>query len=565
MIRKISVPLLLFIVLTSTVTLAQEENIFTHLESRPYDPAIDPNADLFISHWKKSMPRHELGSLVVRDIFTPCKGDPMRPHTKGAVLTKIKSLSHASLEALASTTPTELKGEQKIFYIDSGEGSIEAGKKSADLFTGVLVLVPEGLEFTMKNTGDEPLTMYVITEPVPEGFKPRQDILVKDYNVIPYGGTTGHWTHITKSGFNQKDGLATITGMCPVWYDPMTMGQPHSHTVGTEEIWFALEGDIHLFLGKQLRKLPVGSAYKIPPNGKTPHSNINASYEPIHLFWFMYNAGGPYEPYANLDPKPFDRNTEPNIDMYMGSYLDNPARHTHGTLLERDVLTKCDGDPMNPPRKGGVLKYVNRFTHAALMAHNSTIPVTPKGEQELFYVISGKGTVTGGGKTYDIHDGVAFLIPENLEFTMTNTGDEALTMYLVAEPTYEGFVPKDHIVIRDENREPFHISDAHWVNTNKWLIHVDEGLADLELYITVYITPNTFAQPHSHGEGVEEIWCPINGSLKFLLGKQIRDLPPGTAYMIPPNETTPHANFNVSDETVKIFYFARGWRKGPKK
>ena len=124
MIRKMSVFLLFFLVLASICAFAQEKNIFTHLESRPYDPARDPNADLFISHWKESMPRRELGSLVVRDIFTPCKGDPMRPHTKGAVLTKIKSLSYASLEALASTTPSELKGEQKIFYIENTEHSI---------------------------------------------------------------------------------------------------------------------------------------------------------------------------------------------------------------------------------------------------------------------------------------------------------------------------------------------------------------------------------------------------------------------------------------------------------
>ncbi|MFC1538071.1 cupin domain-containing protein [Candidatus Latescibacterota bacterium] len=560
MIRKISV-FIFFLVLVSTAAPAQENNIFANLESRPYDPARDPNADLFISNWRESMPRLELGNLVVRDLLTPCKDDPMQPHTRGAVITVIKSLTHAALEVDVSTTPATLKGEQKIFYIESGTGVVKAGNQTANLRESVLFMVPEGLEFTITNNGDIPLTMYVITEPVPDGFKPRKDMLVKDCNVLPYSGTTGHWTHITKNGIRDGEGLATLTGLCPVWYDPMTMGQPHSHTVGTEEIWFGVKGDITLFLGKQLRKLPVGSAYKIPPNGKTPHSNINVSDEPIHLFWLMYNAGGPYEEFANLAPEPFDRKTEPNIDMFMGSYLNNPVRHTHGNLLERDVLTKCDGDPMNPKTKGAVLKFVNRFTHASLMAHNTTTPFTPIGEQELFYVLSGKGTVTGGGETLDIHEGVAFLIPENLEFTMTNTGSEAMTMYVVAEPTYDGFVPKKNIVIRDENKEPFHTSDAHWVNTNKWLVKMDEGLADLELYITVYITPNTFAQPHSHGEGIEEVWCTIYGDLQFLLGKQVRNLPPGTAYLIPPNETTPHANFNVSDDTVKIFYFARGWNK----
>jgi hypothetical protein len=38
---------------------------------------------------------------------------------------------------------------------------------------------------------------------------------------------------------------------------------------------------------------------------------------------------------------------------------------------------------------------------------------------------------------------------------------------------------------------------------------------------------------------------------------QIWPLAPGTAYMIPPDGKTPHANFNVSDHPVKLFYFAR--------
>jgi len=41
-------------------------------------------------------------------------------------------------------------------------------------------------------------------------------------------------------------------------------------------------------IGKQLRKLTPGMAYKIPPNGMTPHSNINTTDQTITLFWFMH-------------------------------------------------------------------------------------------------------------------------------------------------------------------------------------------------------------------------------------------------------------------------------------
>ena len=101
-------------------------------------------------------------------------------------------------------------------------------------------------------------------------------------------------------------------------------------------------------------------------------------------------------------------------------------------------------------------------------------------------------------------------------------------------------------------------------NINKRLIAPTEGLAEVQLNVTVRIAPMTFAQPHSHGEGIEEVWCAIEGDAKVLLGKQIRNLPPGTAYMIPPNGNTPHANFNVSDSMVKFFYFARYYDHEPR-
>ena len=531
--------------------------LHSQLDVRPLDIEKDPEIDVFMSHWCESMPRRSHGSLVERDIFTPCSGDPIHPKTRGAVLTELKRFSHATLGSHAVTVPTTLSGEQEIFYIDSGRGMVTANDKTASLYKGVGVLMPPGIEFSMTNTGDDPLTMYVMVEPIPDGFTPNRDMVVRDENILPMHTSTGHWTHINKRLFKQEDGLAILVGMGPVWFDPMTMGQPHSHSEGVEEIWFSLEGDPRILLGKEMRDFPPGTAYKIPPNSNTPHSTINATDRQVKTFWLMKNAKHTPGPYSELDPAPYDPEKEPDIDMYMGHWMESSPRHTHGSLIERDVLTRCDGDPLDPPRKGAVLKYYNRFVYATLPPFNSTIPTIPKGEQELFYIVSGTGTVTGGGNTYEIGRDYTFLIPENMEFTMTNTGDEPLTMYLVVEPTYEGFVPIDHILVRDEAKTPLHISWAHWVNCNKHLIETKEGLAETGLFLTVYISPGTFAQPHSHGEGVEEVWCTISGDVKFELGKEIRALPPGSAYMIPPDGKTPHANFNISDDVAKILYFAR--------
>ncbi|MDP2983225.1 MAG: cupin domain-containing protein [Candidatus Latescibacter sp.] len=530
---------------------------YTMLDPNPYNPKTDPNIDMFIGNWRESLPHHIWGTLIERDILKKNDGDPLRPKARGAALQYINRLSYGLLSARNVTTPAVLKGEQVIFYIDGGKGEISAGGKTVKLYNGVCVLMPPEIEFTLKNSGEDPLTMYLMVEPVPADFKPKTEMVAKDENILPFDMADAHWTYIPKFFFSKKDGLATIDGMAPVWHDPMTMGQPHSHCPGMEEVWFSLEGDPTILLGKQLRPFPAGSAYKIPPDYRTPHSAINVKNRPVKTFWFIVRTvpEPPPPSYSMLDARPFDPKRDADIDLYMSNWKNSMPRNTHGSLVERDVLTK--GDPMKPSGKGGALKYVNRFTYATLYAHNVTIPTTLKGEQEVFYILSGEGKITAGKKSADLHKGISVLMPANLEFTMLNTGAEPLTMYLVSEPIPAGFRPNKDMLVVDENTAPITTSDAHWVGAVKQFFTTKDGLGTMESILTCYFSPNTFFHPHSHVPGTEEVWLALDPDTHVLFGKQIRLQEPGTAYMIPPDGKTPHANFNLSDKTVKLFYFAR--------
>ncbi len=529
----------------------------SRLETRPLDPAVDPEIDFFFSHWKESMPRSLHGSLVVRDIFTPCTGDVMKPVRRGAVLTALDTFAHAVLAPGASTIPATLEGRQEIYYVESGTGMIESSGTRAVLKTGTGVLIPAGVEFTMTAGTEEPLAIYLMGEPAPDGFTPRDDILVRDENVIPIRTSSVHWTHISKRLFSAGDGLAALTGMGPVWFDSMTMGQPHSHSEGVEEIWFSLEGDTRIHLGKEMRDFTPGTAYKIPPNSATPHSTINVTDGAVKTFWMMRNTGHTPEPYSQLDINPFDPEKEPDIDMFIGDYRNHMPRHVRGSLIERDVLTKTTGASPAPHRTGAVLTRFNRFVHAMLPAGAKTEPYASGGEQELYYILSGTGALAGGGETFDLYPGITFLVPEGLECVLASDGEEPLTMYIVAERVHDGFTPRRNIVLHDENAIPFHTSSAHWAYSNKHLIEAKEGLADTQLFLTVYVSPGTFGHPHSHGEPVEEVWCPIDGDVHILLGKKVRKLSPGMAYRIPTDGRTPHSNFNIGDTPVRMFYFAR--------
>lgn len=550
--------------LISSFAIAQTPPDYTQLDPRPFDPRKDPDPDMFMGHWKESSPRHTYGTLIERDLLTRNDGDSLHPRTRGAVLQFINRLTYGSLSGGNATVPSTLKGEQIVFFIDSGEGIITARGKTARLAYGIGVLMPPNIEFTMKNTGAEPLTMYIISEPVPSTFTPNKDMLVRDLNTMP-GGVSGHWSHIPKAIFMKKDGLATMSGVAPVWFDGMTMGQPHSHCPGSEEIWFSVRGNPYILLGKKLRLFPPGTAYKIPSDNMTPHSTINLGKEPVLTFWFMVVPDkSPQAPsYSQLADVVWNKDRRQDVVMFFRNWRASLPRNTHGSLVEREVLLK--GDPLKPAGTGTVLKYVNRFTHASLYAHSQTIPTTLKGEQEIFYILTGKGTITAGKKTVELSRGITILMPENLEFTMQNNGSESLEMYLISEPCPAGFRPNKDMLVVDENTIPVASTTSHWVGIVKPLLATKDGLGSLESVLTCEFSPMTFFQPHSHPEGTEEVWVALDTDTWVLLGMQIWPQAPGTAFMIPSDGKTPHANFNVSDHSVKLFYFARFKDHEPRK
>jgi mannose-6-phosphate isomerase-like protein (cupin superfamily) len=255
----------------------------------------DRRIDLFIGDWQGSLPRFEHGSLVLRDILI--RGDNFAPSQKSAVLRAANFFAYGRLAAGNWTTPAKLDGQQEVYYVLGGEGEITAGGDSAKLRKDMAVLMPAGLEFVMKSTGAEPLTMYVINEPTPPGFHAKDKMAAKDEAMArqrtpaaadPYiiGGASGHWAHMVRELFSPADGLATEQSVITVTVNPLTMGEPHPHRPGQEEIWAAIEGTSLIMMGTELRVQKPGMAYMLPPDGATVHSNINPGDTPVKFLYF---------------------------------------------------------------------------------------------------------------------------------------------------------------------------------------------------------------------------------------------------------------------------------------
>lgn len=243
--------------------------------------------DMFIGSWKESEPRLIYGTLEVLDILTKCEGNPLHPSKKGAVLTSVNSVSYAILRPYKSTVPVTLKNKQQIFYIDSGEGIIKSDGKTADLNEGIGVLIAPGIKFSITNTGDEKLTMYIIEEPITEDLLPKKKLVIKDTYDNPISTNLKRVNNASDWLFSRYDGLSVIAGINTIIWEPRSYYPPHVHSEGEEEIWVMIVGDLDVQIGNQRRNLSAGSAYKVPANGKTPHININKTSQFRKVLWIM--------------------------------------------------------------------------------------------------------------------------------------------------------------------------------------------------------------------------------------------------------------------------------------
>ena len=73
---------------------------------------------------------------------------------------------------------------------------------------------------------------------------------------------------------------------------------------------------------------------------------------------------------ALLSSSALAQTTGDRIDLYFGDWHTSPPRITHGSLEERDILTR--GDALNPTQKSAVLRFINSYAYATLAPHAST-------------------------------------------------------------------------------------------------------------------------------------------------------------------------------------------------
>ncbi len=535
--------------LTATVLLlAAPAWCTTELSPDSSIPGFDPT--LFMNSWQNAAPVVTHGTLTEYPILTKVAGDPLKATVKGQVLSRVNRLSRAELAAGARTAETTLKGEQEVFYVLEGVGAFTARGTAHPVRAGHFILAPAGLTFTIAAGKDAPLVMYLMNEPVPADFTPEKDLVITDENeaVRREGNPTAHWWHNPRGGIGK--GLASVLGVSMITFDPMAVGQPHSHPKDWEEVWLCVEGDLTAMLGTHLYPHEPGTAYRIPPTGLTPHSDINVSDKPAKCLIFL---GGPTSQADNqLEYAPLDPAKDPDIDLFIGDWRKSIPYNVYGALTERAILTP--GDPAAPRRTGAVLTGATLVARTTLEPLSHTTPSTLDGVQEIYAVTEGIGSITCPGLTAALMPGAFVFIPAGIEFTMENTGDEPLVMYLVREPVPAGFKPRRNILLR---KIAPNLAER-WDSDGMLVFEKKDGLATLDRVTLQYFLPGMVNQPISRAATEEEVRLTLDGSNLALIGKQVRFVPAGAAYKVPPTSRTPRADLNVSDKPVIILGIVAG-------
>jgi len=73
-----------------------------------------------------------------------------------------------------------------------------------------------------------------------------------------------------------------------------------------------------------------------------------------------------------------------DVSLYINHWRNSIPYEGHGGFIERDILTS--GDPLHPPKKGAVLKYIKAYKRAALEPRFNTRAFKSAAEQVFVYV-----------------------------------------------------------------------------------------------------------------------------------------------------------------------------------
>lgn len=236
--------------------------------------------------------------------------------------------------------------------------------------------------------------------------------------------------------------------------------------------------------------------------------------------------------------------------MIVRNWKQCPSSVSHGYMIQREILTKKD--PENPDKEGAVMKHIDSFSRAYLESFCASEPTTHNDIQEIFYIVSGKGTFIADDKERSVREGDGIIVPPGVTHSLINELDEPLELLILVESVPEGTEVRKEALFR--NYRDSSIGQGHWNHLVHTLFGKNDGLVKLNSVLIVGIEPMQTADTHGHNAVTDEIWYMLKGSGIHVMNREVCRQKPGDVVPVAPS--TGHSLINDTDEPLQTFYFA---------
>lgn len=256
-------------------------------------------------------------------------------------------------------------------------------------------------------------------------------------------------------------------------------------------------------------------------------------------------------------PPPSNREVGIDIDRFIGHPSQSPVRVSHDVIMMRTILRR--GDPYRPGEPGAVLENRNDLSLGTILGYRKS-PLVEIPEHQFWYIENGKGRLDNGSEYWDLKEGIGVLIPSKAKHRLTNTSEVQIEILMLTWESPKEVKTRQEILVRNVHDFALPKEGSHWNYFGTDFFAPDDGLHPNEQFAVVFMPPMTIAEPHAHIPNWEEIWVKLPPDSSYLmLGSEVREMPPNTAFLAPPNSKTVHSVVNLLKDRPQAWMYLGRW------
>jgi mannose-6-phosphate isomerase-like protein (cupin superfamily) len=219
----------------------------------------------------------------------PCSYSPMFGENAADASVSRGLVRYGVLTATAECKPAAYPGEEQIWFVLDGAGTVTGGAKSAEIAKDDFMYFAPGEAHGATRASRGPLHILVMGYRVAQGAAhaapgqlPKANLRDVKLQVVGSHPPSTLYQLLIGTTESKRDKLAvaaTVTSLFIMEFAPGGTNNPHKHK-GEEEVYILLDGHGDMVAGNEKRPATAGDAYYFPPDTTVGFYNSNVAGEP---------------------------------------------------------------------------------------------------------------------------------------------------------------------------------------------------------------------------------------------------------------------------------------------